>query len=149
MRTSKFSESQIVGMLKEAEAGIPVADLLRRYGVSRATFFKWRGKYAGASVNDVKRLREWKAVLRGKHLAQARLVLKHLLTLPVRITNEPAPAWVEASRKPSAREATWTGTGWRWTCEAKPGGVLAGMAIQSERPHGDSNPGLGLERAAS
>ena len=58
MRKSKFSESQIVGMLKDAESGVPVADLLRKHGVSRATFFKWRSKYGGASISDVKRLRE-------------------------------------------------------------------------------------------
>ena len=58
MRKSKFSESQIVGILKEAESGVPVADLLRQHGISRTTFFKWRSKYAGASVADVKRLRE-------------------------------------------------------------------------------------------
>ena len=61
MRKSKFSESQIVGILKEAEAGIPVADLVRRHAVSKATFFKWRSKYAGASVPDMKRLRELEA----------------------------------------------------------------------------------------
>ena len=61
MRKSKFSESQIVGILKDAESGVPVADLLRKHGVSKATFFKWRSRYGGASVSDVKRLRELEA----------------------------------------------------------------------------------------
>ena len=58
MRKSTFTETQIVGILKDAEGGIPVADLLRKHGISKATFFKWRSKYGGASVADVKRLRE-------------------------------------------------------------------------------------------
>jgi putative transposase len=58
MRTSKFSETQIVEILKDAESGVPVAELLRKHGVSKATFFKWRSKYGGATVADVKRLRE-------------------------------------------------------------------------------------------
>jgi transposase-like protein len=58
MRKSKFSETQIVAMLKDAESGVPVADLTRKHGVSKATFFKWRSKYGGATVSDVKRLRE-------------------------------------------------------------------------------------------
>jgi putative transposase len=53
MRKSKFSETQIVEMLKDAESGVPVADLLRKHSVSKATFFKWRSKYGGASVADV------------------------------------------------------------------------------------------------
>jgi putative transposase len=61
MRKSKFSETQIVAMLKDAESGVPVADLLRKHGVSKATFFKWRSKYGGATVSDVKRLRELEA----------------------------------------------------------------------------------------
>lgn len=61
MRKSKFSETQIVGILKDAESGMPVADLLRKHGVSKATFFKWRSKYGGATVADVKRLRELEA----------------------------------------------------------------------------------------
>ena len=52
-----FSETQIVGILKDAESGVPVPDLLRKHGVSNATFFKWRSKYGGASVSDMKRLR--------------------------------------------------------------------------------------------
>jgi putative transposase len=47
-----------VGVLNDAESGVPVADLLRKYGVSKATFFRWRSKYGGASVSDVKPLRE-------------------------------------------------------------------------------------------
>jgi putative transposase len=61
MRKSKFSETQIVEILKAAESGIPVADLLRKHAISKATFFKWRSKYGGASVSDVKRLRELEA----------------------------------------------------------------------------------------
>ena len=58
MRKSKFSETQIVAILRDAESGVPVADLVRKHGVSKATFFKWRSKYGGATVSDVKRLRE-------------------------------------------------------------------------------------------
>jgi len=61
MRKSRFNESQIVGILKEADGGIPVADLLRKHGVSKTTFFKWRSKYGGASISDVRRLRELEA----------------------------------------------------------------------------------------
>lgn len=61
MRKSKFSQSQIVEILKEAEGGVPVADLLRKHAIAKATFFKWPSKYGGASVSDVKRLRELEA----------------------------------------------------------------------------------------
>ena len=61
MRKSKFSETQIVGILKDAESGVPVDSLLRKHGISPASCFKWRCKYGGASVSDVKRVRELEA----------------------------------------------------------------------------------------
>ena len=61
MRKSRFTESQIVDILKEGEAGIPIANLVRKHGISRATYFNWRSKYAGARVAELKRLKEFKA----------------------------------------------------------------------------------------
>ena len=52
----------------DAESGVPVADLTRKHGVSKATFFKWRSKYGGATVSDVKRLRELQAEAKLKRM---------------------------------------------------------------------------------
>ena len=58
MKRSRFSEEQIIGILKEQEAGLPTADVCRRHGVSSATFYKWKAKFAGLEVSDAKRLRQ-------------------------------------------------------------------------------------------
>lgn len=61
MRKSKFSESQIAEILKEAEGGVPVSEVARKHGISAATFYQWRSKYGGMSVSDMQRLRELEA----------------------------------------------------------------------------------------
>lgn len=58
MRKSKFSEAQIVAILQEAEAGLPVAEVLRKHGISRPTYFAWKSKYGGISVPELRRLKE-------------------------------------------------------------------------------------------
>lgn len=57
MRRSRFSEEQIIGILKEHESGIPVADLCRKHGVSDASIYKWKAKYGGMEISEAKRLR--------------------------------------------------------------------------------------------
>ena len=57
MRKSRFTESQIVAILKQGGAGVPIAEILRQHSISKATYFQWRSKYAGASVDELKPLK--------------------------------------------------------------------------------------------
>ena len=57
MRSNRFSEEQIIGILKENEAGIPVKDLCRRHGVSEQTVYRWRRKFGGMDVQEARRLK--------------------------------------------------------------------------------------------
>ena len=61
MKTSKFSESQIVSILKQQEAGVKVAEICREHGISQATFYKWRAKYGGMDASMLKRVKELEA----------------------------------------------------------------------------------------
>ena len=67
MRKSRFTEEQIIGVLKEHQAGLPVAELCRKHGISDATFYTWRSKYGGMEVSEaegVKHLRDENARLK-------------------------------------------------------------------------------------
>jgi len=57
MRRSKYSEEQIIRILKEHDAGLSTAEICRKYGVSDATFYKWRSKYSGMEVSDARKLK--------------------------------------------------------------------------------------------
>jgi len=58
MKKSRYTESQIFQILKEAESGVPIAELCRKYEMSNATFYKWRAKYGGMDTSSMKRLKE-------------------------------------------------------------------------------------------
>lgn len=85
MKRSRFSDEQIIGVLKEQEAGAATADVCRRHGISGATFYKWKAKFGGLELTEAKRLRtleEENAKLK-KLLAEAMLdiaVLKDIST---------------------------------------------------------------------
>jgi putative transposase len=61
MKRSQYTESQIVGILKEADSGVTVKEVCRKYGISDATYYKWKSKYGGLEVSDVRRMRELEA----------------------------------------------------------------------------------------
>lgn len=63
MKKSNFTESQIIGILKEQEAGKKVGDICREYGISQPTFYQWKSKYSGMEVNQLKRVKELEAEL--------------------------------------------------------------------------------------
>lgn len=58
MKRSRFKEGQIIAILKEAEAGLKLAELVRKHGISEQTFYRWRSKYGGMEVSEAARLRE-------------------------------------------------------------------------------------------
>jgi putative transposase len=85
MKSKRFTEEQIIGVLKEGEAGVRTKDLCRKYGISEQTFYNWKAKYGGMTVSEVRRLRELEAenAKLKKLLAEAELdksALKDLLS---------------------------------------------------------------------
>ena len=77
MKKSKFSEHQIIQILKQGEVGIKVADLCREHGISPATYYKWKAKYGGMDVSALKRLKELEEENRRLKQMYADLSLEH------------------------------------------------------------------------
>ena len=77
MKKSRFSETQIIKILNEAEAGVSVADLCRTHGISQSTFYKWRSRYGGMDVSELRRMRELEEENRRLKQMYAELSLDH------------------------------------------------------------------------
>jgi putative transposase len=63
MKSSRFTETQIIAILKEADAGVLVKDICRKHGISDATYYNWKSKYGGMAASDLKRMKEMEAEL--------------------------------------------------------------------------------------
>lgn len=63
MKTRRFSESQVIAILKQGDSGIKVKDLCREHGISDATYYNWKAKYGGLEASDLKRLKETESEL--------------------------------------------------------------------------------------
>ena len=61
MKGKRYTEEQIIGILKEHEAGMPAQDVIRKQGIANGTFYRWKSKYGGMEVSEAKRLRELEA----------------------------------------------------------------------------------------
>ena len=111
----RFTEAQIVGFLREADAGLPVKDLCRKHGFSEASYYLWRSKFGGMSVSDAKRLKELeientpaeeaaRGVALGKR-GDPRGVAKKVVTAPARreVVREMVDAWAERAARLDGR----------------------------------------------
>ena len=79
MKGKRFKEEQIIGVLKEADAGLAVSDLLRKHGISQGTFYRWKAKYGGLEVSEARRLKS----LEDENRRLKRLVAEQALDIQI------------------------------------------------------------------
>jgi putative transposase len=108
MRKSRFTEEQIVGILKEGEACVPVADLLRRHGISRATYFLWRSKYSGTTVPELRRLKELEAENTKLKRLYAELALENAAIKDILVGAKGDPPFEAPSCPSCSTTSRWT-----------------------------------------
>jgi putative transposase len=119
MRKSRFSDEQIIGILKEHQAGLGAAELCRKHGISDATFYKWRSRFGGMEVSDAKRLRaleEENGKLK-RLLADAMLDVSTLREMLGKLltpgSRRAAVSWaIEKRDYPQRRACALVGAGW-------------------------------------
>ena len=79
MKKSRFTENQIISILKEADSGMPIAELTRKYGLGNSTIYTWRAKYGGMEVSDLKELKRLKDENRRLKDLYAKISLEHTI----------------------------------------------------------------------
>ena len=79
MKRKRFSEEQIIAVLKQAEGGLPLPELLRQHGISEGTYYRWKSKYGGLELSDAKRLKQ----LEDENRRLKRLVADQALDLQI------------------------------------------------------------------
>ena len=95
MKKSRYTDSQILAILKQNEAGTSVADLCREHGMSDAIFYKWRSKYGGMDVSDAKRLKQLEDENRRlKKLLADQMLEAALAAIPILQETPGLPAWI-------------------------------------------------------
>ena len=77
MKWSRYSENQIIKILNEGESGVPITDICREHGISRSAYYKWKSKYGGMDVHELKHLRELETENRRLKQMVAKLSLDH------------------------------------------------------------------------